>query len=195
VQEKVRAARHARSAERPLWAATGASLGLLLFAWLMLRGHHHPRGEVDAMDALRIGAGLVACVGGGWLPFTWAARWIEAAWAGRQARREARQEKKADELSSFASQFHVYQGGAASASSETNRRRLDELAGQLTAIAAEARATKMTYDGVIGALGGYLAEHGYQVGEDMQPTTVMRPAPYLVAKDGEVVGGDEKHSA
>jgi hypothetical protein len=33
------------------------------------------------------------------------------------------------------------------------------------------------------------------VGDDLQPTTVMRPAPYLVAKDGEVVGGDEKHSA
>jgi hypothetical protein len=192
VQEKTRAARHARSAERPLWAATGASLGLLLFSWVMLRGHHHPRGEVDAMDGLRVFALAIACIGGGWLPFAWAGRRLEAAWAAREKKQEDRQAKKVDDLSSH---FQVYQGGAASASSETNRRRLDELAGQLTVIAAEARATKMTYDGVIGALGGYLAEHGYQVGDDLQPTTVMRPAPYLVTKDGEVVGGDEKNSA
>jgi hypothetical protein len=162
VDEKVRPARHARSAERPLWAATGASLGLLLFAWLMLRGHHHPRGEVDVMEALRVGAGLVACVGGGWLPFTWAARWIEAAWAGRQARREARTAKKADELSSFASQFKVYEGGAASAVSEANRKRLNELAEQVEALAAATQGNSRQVNNLVGTFAEILAAEGLQ---------------------------------
>jgi hypothetical protein len=182
VNEKVRAARHARSAERPLWAATGASLGLLLFAWLMLRGHHHPRGEVDVMEALRIGAGLVACVGGGWLPFTWAARWIEAAWAGRQARREARQAKETGRLETL-----FQYPGAASAVSETNRRRLDELSEQLSALAAEARGNSLMTRQLVNTFSDILPDYGHEV-PGLEET---KPMPLRLVKDS----GEEKDSA
>ena len=167
----------ARIVDWPGRIAVCAGAGILLTLFLEFSGKHTHEGT-RFYDATHAGAMALVIFGGAMLTLSWGQRrWREY---GR-----SREKRRAIRLATL-----LAHADPVTAQVAEQGKRLDEIAGEL-------RTTRMTYDGVVNALGTYLAEHGHEVAEDLQQTREMavRPDLRLVAKDGERLREGKRDSA